>query len=158
MRDYKFSTSDIEEIEGGPKKKVLPDGQYRVGIIDMNMVPYKALDAEYLNITFEVIDSDEHDGFRLYEIFNLFHPTKPKAVSYSKYKFGELVKSVGFKLEDFKNFSELMDKTTYVKVYTESSKEWGDKNKIDRFINYDDPKKSSNKFVDSNIADIEMPW
>ena len=74
MRDYSFSKDDIEEIEGGPNKKLLPDGQYLAGVVDLAMMPYKNLDGEYLSVTFEVMH-DEYDGLRLYEIFNLFHPT-----------------------------------------------------------------------------------
>ena len=157
MRDYSFSKSDIEEIEGGPNKKLLPDGQYLAGVVDLAMMPYKNLDGEYLSVTFEVMH-DEYDGLRLYEIFNLFHPTSKKAVNFSKYKFAELVKSTGLNLEDFENFNELLNKTTIVKVYTESSKEWGDKNKIDQFFLGTDPKKrkANTSKVDSDITDI--PW
>ena len=81
-----------------------------------------------------------------------------KAVNFSKYKFAELVKSTGLNLEDFENFNELLNKTTIVKVYTESSKEWGDKNKIDQFFLGTDPKKrkANTSKVDSDITDI--PW
>ena len=161
MKDYKFSTNDIADFSEGTKKKILPDGSYLVGVVDMKMVPYKALEGEYLNITFEVCQDDEHDGYRLYENFNLFHPTKPKAVGFSKYKFAELVKSTGLDLEKFSNFSELLDKTTRVKVSTESSKEWGDKNKIDRFMSNLSQKvngsKGDSKFAD-DVYSTDIPW
>ena len=123
------------------------------------------MDGEYLRVTFEIFqdnkDEDgnvgEFDGTRLYEIFNLFHPTKPKAVGFAKYKFAELVKSTGLDLEKFSNFDELMNKTTRVEVSTEENKEWGDKNKIDRFLLNHGPIGTKSKF-DDRVFSTDIPW
>ena len=155
MRDYNFSTNDIAKFTDKPKKRILPDGSYLLAVVGLNMVPYKALEGEYLTVTFEVYQDDEYDGYRLYKNFNLFHPTKPKAVNFAKFQFAELVKSTGLDLEKFSNFDELLNKTTRAKVSTESSKEWGDKNKIDRFMSNLEQKENGTKF-DTSISDI--PW
>ena len=165
----------LEEEEKG--NFLIPNGIYKVVVTDTGTMPYRSLAGNMISITFEVVGT-EYEGKRIYENYNLEHPTSANANKFGYFSLVRLAKSAGMRPEDVKNIDMFLNKTLKVKVGSEKSEKYGASNVISEYIT-DNPSSeltnekepplskkkvddSSEDFEDSNIADIDMdnkiPW
>jgi hypothetical protein len=104
----------------------IPDGWYDVTITEANVKATKAGNGEYLSYRCDVV-GPTHQGRVVFGMITLRNPN-PKAEEIGNQQMGELCRAIGAaRLDDS---DQLIGKRMAIKVGTESSEQYGDKNKI----------------------------
>ena len=73
----------------------LPAGEYKVQIVDSDIVPSKSGDAEMLKLTYEVIADPQFDGRKIFDNLIMDHRTSTDAVKIGKQKLNTICALTG---------------------------------------------------------------
>jgi hypothetical protein len=104
----------------------IPDGWYDVTITEATVKATKAGTGDYLSYRCDVV-GPTHQGRVIFGMITLRNPN-PKAEEIGNQQMGELCRAIGAaRLDDS---DQLIGKRMTIKVTTESSEQYGDKNKI----------------------------
>jgi hypothetical protein len=104
----------------------IPDGWYDVTITEATVKATKAGTGDYLSYRCDVV-GPTHQGRVVFGMITLRNPN-PKAEDIGNQQMGELCRAIGAaRLDDS---DQLIGKRMTIKVVTESSEQYGDKNKI----------------------------
>jgi hypothetical protein len=87
----------------------LPAGEYKVQIVDSDIVPSKSGDAEMLKLIYEVIADPQFDGRKIFDNLIMDHRTSTDAVRIGKQKLNTICALTGVK--SLKDSAQLHTKT-----------------------------------------------
>jgi hypothetical protein len=144
LKEFEIDWNKVEETSFVP----LADGTYAAKVIASEIKKTKAGDKMAV-LTFEVLG--KYQGRRIFENYMLTH-TNPKAVSAGQGKLKNLAKCLELNYDDIDDTSEYHGKPVGVKLKTESSEQYGDKNKIVGFLDFDEELLSTGDTSDKEIS------
>ena len=108
---------DLTKDDGGSQKqyKLLPEGIYSANLVGIE-VKDSQKGAKYLAPTFEVIDANEHNGAKIFDVYML----EGKGTSFAIQKIKQLFKAIGETLpasiNNEKDFRKLFFKDVKIKI------------------------------------------
>jgi hypothetical protein len=121
-----YIESEIPKGNGGGDFTPIPDGWYDVTITESVVKATKAGTGDYLSYRCDVI-GPTHQGRVVFGMITLRNPN-PKAEDIGNQQMAELCRAIGAaRLDDS---DQIIGKRMSIKVVTESSEQYGDKNKI----------------------------
>ncbi len=103
--------------------EALPAGEYKVQIIDSDLVETKAGDGQYIKLVYEVIGDARYNGRKVFDNLNIVNPSVD-AVRIGKQKLNTICALVG--LKTIKDTAQLHGKTMTILVAVGKNKMTGD--------------------------------
>ena len=146
------------------ESRLLDDGIYKARIVETENKKYSQMDEDYLRIFFEVFDKNGI-AKNIYHDFHIYHASSELARKIAHNHLTEICDCVDMDVNELEESDDLLGKELSVKVVTEKNEEYGDRNKIKKFLvsylnDIPDPKKKNGKekdgAIDSEISDV--PW
>lgn len=133
----------------------VPDGWYDVTITESEVKDTKSGDGNYIKLRYD-ITGPSHAGRVIFGNLNLRN-RNPKAEEIGAKQLGELMRAVGLaRLEDS---DQLIGKRLTVKVATQRSEQYGDKNEVKGFrSNGAAQSSSSTSSAPAPVAASKPPW
>jgi hypothetical protein len=132
----------------------IPDGWYDVTVTEATVKSTKAGTGDYLSYRCDVV-GPTHQGRVVFGMITLRNPN-PKAEDIGNQQMGELCRAIGAaRLDDS---DQLIGKRMTIKVITESSEQYGDKNKIKAMKSSGGAQASSTSSAAAPVAASKPPW
>lgn len=130
LSDFNFKWSEVEESSFSP----VSPGTYAAKISDSEIKVSKKGD-KYLKLEYTLLGKKGIKGRKIFENYFLVH-SNPKTVQIALGKLKSLLKKLEIDYSDFQDSSMLHGKMIGVKVKIESSKDYGDQNRVQDFVEY----------------------
>jgi hypothetical protein len=132
----------------------VPDGWYDVTITESEVKDTKAGDGNYIKLRYD-ITGPSHAGRVIFGNLNLRNKN-PKAEEIGAQQLGELMRAVGLaRLEDS---DQLIGKRLTVKLTTQKSEQYGDKNEVKGFRSNGAQSSSLTSSASASVAASKPPW
>jgi hypothetical protein len=148
-----YIESEMPKGNGGDFTPI-PDGWYDVTITEAVVKTTKAGTGDYLSYRCDVV-GPTHQGRVVFGMITLRNPN-PKAEDIGNQQMGELCRAIGAaRLDDS---DQLIGNRMTIKVITESSEQYGDKNKIKSMKASGGAQASSTSPVAAPVAASKPPW
>lgn len=145
LDSFNISWNEVEITDFKP----LPAGNYAAKVIKSEIADTKKKD-KMLKLTFELLG--ENKGRKIFESYMLQH-SNPQAVKMGLGKIKSLAGCLGIDFDNLQDTSELHGKPVGIKVKVIESEEYGDKNGITSFMEYDESMLSSDSQGESIQVD-----
>lgn len=107
--------------------EALPAGEYKVQIVDTDLVETKAGDGQYIKIVFEVIGHPSYNGRKIFDNINIVNPNSD-AVRIGKQRLNTICALTGMKT--IKDTAQLHGKTLSLLLTVGKNKQTGDDTNI----------------------------
>lgn len=89
-----LGTFDSTTVSPETSFELLPPGTYKIRLVDAVEKPTKAGTGTYINLQFEVLEPQQYNGRRVFDILNLNNPSA-QAVQISQARLSALVRACG---------------------------------------------------------------
>lgn len=117
--------------------KPLPAGLYGAKVIKEEIKDTKAGNGSYLSLTLSLLGGKGVKGRRVFEIHMLEHP-KPTVVNIGRQSLKDLSTALGLDFDEVVDTSIFLDKVVGVELSVEENEEYGDKNRVKKYVEFDD--------------------
>lgn len=149
--DFNIDWNSVEEVSFD----LVPAGIYALKAVKAVIKNTKKGD-KAVNITFEVISSNKKfKGKKIFESYLIRH-TNPDAMKIGLGKIKSFARNIGINFDTLEDTSELCDKPVGAKVKVEKSEQYGDKNKVTSFSEYEESLlENTDEAADIKVDNVE---
>jgi hypothetical protein len=106
MAQFTYVPDSTDTFSGS---ECLPAGEYKVQIIETDLVPSKSGEAEMVKVVYEVVADPQFDGRKIFDNIIVAHRTSADAVRIGKQKLNTICVHTGIK--SLKDTNQLCGKT-----------------------------------------------
>ena len=123
---FTYKASEIPVDEGDGDFAPLPNGWYTAKVTDAQLKDTRAGTGRYINVRYDIM-GPTHQGRVVFGMLNIQNQNDV-AERIGVQQLGSLLRSIG--VEDFSDTDQLIGGECQIRLATEKSAEYGDKNKV----------------------------
>jgi hypothetical protein len=115
----------------------LSEGIYGAKITSSEIKDTKAGDGSYISLQITLLGGKGVKGRKVFQMHMIKHP-KPMVVNIGLRNLKDLAKSIGLEYDNITDTTDFHDKVVGVELGIESSEQYGDKNVVKRYLEFDE--------------------